>query len=182
MNLPLILLGAYSVFVVALGLWSARLVRSSSDFFIAGRSLGPGLMFTSMIAANIGAGATVGVAGLAYRDGLSAWWWSGSAGFGSLVLAFWVGPRLWRLARDRGFYTTGDFLEARYGSTVRGVVTALIWLGSLSILAAQLLAGIGDHAVVRRLHGGKHFVADRLDGLGGHRVLSGVKKNEGAAW
>ena len=141
MNLPLILLGAYSVFVVALGLWSARLVRSSSDFFIAGRSLGPGLMFTSMIAANIGAGATVGVAGLAYRDGLSAWWWSGSAGFGSLVLAFWVGPRLWRLARDRGFYTTGDFLEARYGSTVRGVVTALIWLGSLSILAAQLLAG-----------------------------------------
>ena len=141
MNLPLILLSGYSVLVVALGLWSARLVRSSSDFFVAGRSLGPGLMFTSMIAANIGAGATVGVAGLAYRDGLSAWWWSGSAGFGSLVLAFWVGPRLWRLARDRGFYTTGDFLEARYGSTVRGVVTALIWLGSLSILAAQLLAG-----------------------------------------
>ena len=141
MNLPLILLSGYSVLVVALGLWSARLVRSSSDFFVAGRSLGPGLMFTSMVAANIGAGATVGVAGLAYRDGLSAWWWSGSAGFGSLVLAFWVGPRLWRLARDRGFYTTGDFLEARYGSTVRGVVTALIWLGSLSILAAQLLAG-----------------------------------------
>ncbi|MGE3579132.1 MAG: sodium:solute symporter family protein, partial [Vicinamibacterales bacterium] len=141
MNLPLILVGAYSVAVVALGLWSARLVRGSSDFFVAGRSLGPGLIFTSMIAANIGAGATVGVTGLAYRDGLSAWWWSGSAGFGSLVLAFWVGPRLWRLARDHGFYTTGDFLEARYGATVRAVVTALIWLGSLSILAAQLLAG-----------------------------------------
>ncbi|MGE0393633.1 MAG: sodium:solute symporter family protein, partial [Vicinamibacterales bacterium] len=66
MNLPLILVGAYSVAVVALGLWSARLVRGSSDFFVAGRSLGPGLIFTSMIAANIGAGATVGVTGLAY--------------------------------------------------------------------------------------------------------------------
>lgn len=141
MNLPLLLLAGYSVVVVALGFWSARLVRGSSDFFVAGRSLGPGLVFTSMIAANIGAGATVGVAGLAYRDGLSAWWWSGSAGVGSLVLAFWVGPRLWRLAKERGFYTTGDFLDARYGGTVRGVVTALIWLGSLSILAAQLLAG-----------------------------------------
>lgn len=141
MNLPLLLLAGYSVVVVALGFWSARLVRGSSDFFVAGRSLGPGLVFTSMIAANIGAGATVGVAGLAYRDGLSAWWWSGSAGVGSLVLAFWVGPRLWRLAHDRGFFTTGDFLESRYGSTVRAVVTGLIWLGSLSILAAQLLAG-----------------------------------------
>lgn len=141
MNLPLLLLTGYSVVVVALGFWSARLVRGSSEFFVAGRSLGPGLVFTSMIAANIGAGATVGVAGLAYRDGLSAWWWSGSAGVGSLVLGFWVGPRLWRMAKARGFYTTGDFLEARYGSTVRAVVTALIWLGSLSILAAQLLAG-----------------------------------------
>jgi SSS family solute:Na+ symporter len=94
-----------------------------------------------MMAANIGAGATIGVAGLAYRDGISAWWWSGSAGIGSLVLAFWLGPRLWRVAKDRGFYTTGDFLEHRYGGGVRSVVTSLIWLGSLSILAAQLLAG-----------------------------------------
>ena len=131
MNLPLILLGAYSVFVVALGLWSARLVRSSSDFFIAGRSLGPGLMFTSMIAANIGAGATVGVAGLAYRDGLSAWWWSGSAGFGSLVLAFWVGPRLWRLARDRGFYAIDP------GASSQGILLGLALPVPGAILAGE---------------------------------------------
>ena len=141
MNLPLALLSAYSILVVGLGFWASRLVRRSSDFFVAGRSLGPWLIFASMLAANIGAGATIGVAGLAYRDGLSAWWWSGSAGIGSLVLAFWVGPRLWRLAKEHDFYTTGDFLEHRYGSHVRGVVTLLIWLGSLSILAAQLLAG-----------------------------------------
>ncbi len=141
MNLPLLVLAVYSAGVVALGLWTARLVRGSADFFVAGRRLGAGLIFASMMAANIGAGATVGVTGLAYRDGLSAWWWSGSAGVGSLVLAFWVGPRLWRMAQARGFYTTGDFLEARYGPSVRAVVTSLIWLGSLSILAAQLLAG-----------------------------------------
>lgn len=141
MNLPLVLLSAYSILVIGLGFWASRLVRRSSDFFVAGRSLGPWLIFASMLAANVGAGATVGVAGLAYRDGLSAWWWSGSAGIGSLVLAFWVGPRLWRLAKAHDFYTTGDFLEYRYGSQVRVAVTVLIWLGSLSILAAQLLAG-----------------------------------------
>ena len=131
MNLSLLLLSAYSVVVVGLGLWASRFVRQSSDFFVASRSLGPWLIFASMVAANIGAGATIGVAGLAYREGISAWWWSGSAGIGSLVLAFWVGPRIWRVAKERGFYTTGDFLEHRYGGTVRGVVTLLIWLGSL---------------------------------------------------
>ena len=94
-----------------------------------------------MLAANIGSGATVGVAGLAYRDGFSAWWWSGSAGLASLVLAFWVGPRIWTLAREHGFYTTGDFLEFRYGPAVRAVVSVLLLLGSIAILAGQLIAG-----------------------------------------
>ena len=100
LNIHLVLLVVYSVGVVAFGSGRARLVRGSSDFFVAGRSLGPGLILSSMLAANIGAGSTVGVAGLAYRDGISAWWWVGSAGIGSLVFAFSVAPRLWRLARD----------------------------------------------------------------------------------
>jgi SSS family solute:Na+ symporter len=126
---------------VLLGLWSARLVRGSGDFFVAGRKLGPGLIFTTMIAANIGAGSTVGAAGLAYRDGLSAWWWVGSAGLGSIVFAFWVAPRLWRLATDHNFYTTGDYLEYRYGTAVRCVAAALVGLGTLALLAGQLIAG-----------------------------------------
>ena len=124
-----------------LGLWSARLVRESSDFFVAGRKLGPGLIFTTMIAANIGAGSTIGAAGLAYRDGLSAWWWVGSAGLGSLVFAFSIAPRLWRIATDHGFYTTGDYLEYRYGTAVRSVAAALVGLGALALLAGQLIAG-----------------------------------------
>jgi SSS family solute:Na+ symporter len=141
MSPHLVLIVVYSVTVVGLGIWTARFVRTSSAFFVAGRSLGPGLVFASMLAANIGAGATVNVAGLAHREGLNAWWWSGSAGLASLVLAFWVGPRLWKLAKEHGFYTTGDFLEFRYGSAVRGIVTGLVAFGSLWILAAQLIAG-----------------------------------------
>jgi SSS family solute:Na+ symporter len=51
------------------------------------------LIFATFLALNIGAGSTVGATDLAYRDGLSAWWWNGSAGLGSLVLAFWIGPQ-----------------------------------------------------------------------------------------
>ena len=141
MNIHLALLIIYSIGVIAFGVWTSRFVRGSSDFFVAGRSLGPGLVMVSMLAANIGAGSTVGVAGLAYRDGISAWWWVGSAGLGSLVFAWLVAPRLWRLAAAHDFYTTGDYLEFRYGATVRTIVAIVICIGSLALLAGQLIAG-----------------------------------------
>lgn len=148
MNIHLLLLVAYSLVLTAAGLWVSRLVRGSGDFFVAGRQLSAPLVFSTFLAANIGAGTTVGATGLAYLQGLSAWWWNGSAGLGGLVLAFWIGPRLWRLAKKHGFYTAGDFLEYRYGPSVRGVVAGLIWLGTLSILAAQLIAGAAVLSVV----------------------------------
>ena len=141
MNLHLALLIVYSTGVIGLGIWTARFVRSSSAFFVAGRSLGPGLILSSMLAANIGAGSTLGATGLAYRDGISAWWWVGSAGLGSLIFGAAVAPRLWRLAKDHDFYTTGDYLEFRYGPAIRGTATALVGIGSLALLAGQLIAG-----------------------------------------
>jgi SSS family solute:Na+ symporter len=141
LSLHLALLILYSIAVVAIGLWTARHVRTSSAFFVAGRSLGPGLLFSSMLAANIGAGSTVGAAGLAYRDGISAWWWVGSAGLGSLVFALAVAPKLWRLAKTHDFYTTGDYLEFRYGPRVRVTATVLVNVGALALLAGQLIAG-----------------------------------------
>ncbi len=52
------------------------------------------MVFATMLAANIGAGSTVGAAGLAYRHGLSAWWWSGSAAIGCLLMGLLVAPAL----------------------------------------------------------------------------------------
>ena len=65
----------------------------------------------------------------------------GAAGLASLALAFWVGPRLWRLAEAHDFYTTGDILEFRYGPAVRSVTAVVTCLGALAILAGQLIAG-----------------------------------------
>ncbi len=151
MNLYVALLLAYSAGLTALGVWIARRVQGPADFFVAGRRLSWPLITATMLAANIGAGATVGATGLAYRDGVSAWFWNGSAGFGSLILAFVVGPRLWRLASERGYLTAGDFLEDRYGPAVRVVITSLIWAGTLFILAGQLLVGAAVFTVVAGL-------------------------------
>src|SRR5512134_2894850 len=98
MGLALPIIVGYSLLQILLGLWMGRRVKSADAFFVAGRGLGPALLFSTLVAANIGAGSTVGAAGLGYRDGVAAWWWVGSAGLGSLVLAFVVGPRMRALA------------------------------------------------------------------------------------
>lgn len=137
-HLPILL--AYSAFLIGLGVFIGRRVRSADSFFVASRGLGPGLLFSTLLAANIGAGSTVGAAGLGYSNGLAAWWWVGAAAFGSFVLAFWIGPRMRREAEARGLRTVGDYLEGRYGPQVRTTVTVLLWLGTLAILAGQLIA------------------------------------------
>ena len=129
----------YSTAQIALGVWVARRVKGSRDFFVAGRSLGPGLLFATFLAANIGAGSTIGATGLAYRDGLAAVWWVGSAGLGSIVLALWVGPRIRRIAAEHDLRTVGDFLDWRYDRRVRATVAALLWMGTIAILGGQLI-------------------------------------------
>ena len=140
MNLHLTVLLSYAVILMGVGLWIGRRVNTAGGFFVAGRRLGPFLLFSTMLAANIGAGSTVNAAGLGYRDGLSAWWWVGSAGLGSIVLALWIGPRVRALSEAHGLRTVGDFLEYRYGQRARATVAVLLWIGTLAILAGQLIA------------------------------------------
>ena len=136
----LAVLVGYSLALMAFGLWVSKRVRSTGSFFVADRRLGAGLVFATFLAANIGAGSIIGASGLGYSIGVSAWWFVGSAGIGQLVFALWIGPRIWRVAKERGLYTAGDYLEERYGSPVRAVSASILWLGTLTILSAQLIA------------------------------------------
>src|SRR5262245_5691968 len=140
MNLQVAALIAYSALFIAFGLFISRRVKKADDFLVAGRSLGPGLLATTFLAANIGAGSTVGATGLGYVYGIGAWWWVGCAGIGSLILANTVGPKIWELAEKYKWRTVGDFLDHRYDRTVRGLIAVMLWLGTLMILAGQLIA------------------------------------------
>ena len=139
---------AYCFLLLAVGAWASRSLRGAEDFFVAGRNLPPSLLFSTFLAANLGAGSTVGAAEFGYTDGLPAWWWVGSAGIGSLVLAFAIGPRLHRVAKRFDLYTVGDFLEVRYGRATRLVIAAILLCGAPAILAGQIIAaGLVLHVV-----------------------------------
>jgi SSS family solute:Na+ symporter len=96
-------------------------------------------MFATLIAPNIGAGSTVGVAGLGYTLGISAWWWIVASAVGSLILAFAVGPAIWKVAKRHNLLTLGDYLEYRYSRNFRGFISLMMAIGSLAIFAGQLM-------------------------------------------
>ena len=145
------------------------------DFFVAGRALPGAMVFVTLLAANIGAGSTVGAAGLGYRHGLSAWWWSGSAAIGCLVLGLVVAPRMHCLAKEHGFFTVGDFLEWRFDRSVRVLIATILWLGTAALLSGQLIAmawafeviagaaaGLGRLGGVPVFLGGDHSISEPL--------------------
>ena len=129
----------YAIILVAVGAVIGRKAKSASDFFVGGRKFGAGLLFTSLIAANLGAGSTVGVSALAYTHGVSAWWWIGSAGIGSLILAYIVGPKIWRISREKNYYTLSDYLDDRYSRAFSGLISVMMATGTLALFAGQLL-------------------------------------------
>ncbi|NLE38976.1 MAG: sodium transporter, partial [Pirellulaceae bacterium] len=67
-DIGLILL--YLVAVVALGLWLSRGIKSSKDFFLAGKTLPWWTVGMSLVVSDIGAKDMIGLAGDGYRYGL----------------------------------------------------------------------------------------------------------------
>lgn len=129
----------YSLLLIGIGVFLTHRVKESADFFVGGRKFGPALLFITLVAPNIGAGSTVGVAGLGYKVGLSAAWWIIASAVGTFILAFFVGPAIWRLAKQHNFYTLGDYLDYRYNRNFRGLISLMMAIGTIAIFAGQLM-------------------------------------------
>lgn len=142
MNWYLVVIALYAVLLIAVGVIISRRVKGADDFFVGGRKMAPFLLFITLVAPNIGAGSTVGVAGMGFTSGISAAWWIIASAVGTFILAFIIGPKIWEIAKNHGFYTLGDYLEYRYNRYLRGFISLMMAIGTLAIFAGQLM-GIG---------------------------------------
>ena len=132
LDLGLVLL--YLVGVTGLGLWISRGVKSSRDFFLAGRTLPWWAVGMSLVVSDIGAKDMVGLAGDGYRYGLVMMNFDliGCV-FPVLVAAFLFMPFLWMA----GVYTIPEYLGRRYNAQVRtffAVIWALFMIGTVGTI------------------------------------------------
>lgn len=106
----------YLLGVTSLGLWVSRGIRSSKDFFLAGRSLPWWMAGMSMVVSDIGAKDMIGLAGDAYRYGIVMMNFEFvGATLPLIVAAFLFVPFFWRSE----IYTIPEYLGRRYSQNVR---------------------------------------------------------------
>ncbi len=129
------IIGFYLLAVLVLGVLFSRYVKTSGDFFLAGKSLPFWAIGMSVVVSDIGAIDMVAGAGAAYKYGLAQanFDWLGSVP-AMVVVAFVFVPFYWR----SGVCTLPEFLGRRYGPVVREL-QAVIWLGFLVSMLAVML-------------------------------------------
>ena len=109
-----LVIAAYFLLNLGIGLYYARRARGSTDeFFLSGRDVPWWLAGTSMVATTFAADTPLVVTGMVARNGIAGnWlWWNMAA---SGMLTVFVYARLWRRA---GVMTDVEFAELRYAGT-----------------------------------------------------------------
>lgn len=111
-----------TVATLAIGAWGLRVSRTTSDFFVASRTVRPGLNASAIGGEYLSAASFLGVAGLVLAFGADMLWYPVGWTAGYLVLLVLVAAPL----RRSGAYTLPDFAEARFGSRRVRLVASLL--------------------------------------------------------
>lgn len=129
-----------TVATLAIGTWGLRFSRTTSDFFVASRTVRPGLNASAIGGEYLSAASFLGIAGLVLVFGADMLWYPVGWTAGYLVLLVLVAAPL----RRSGAYTLPDFAEARLGSRrVRSLCSTLVvGIGWLYLLPQFQGAGV----------------------------------------
>jgi SSS family solute:Na+ symporter len=134
--LQLIIISAYFVAMVIIGLVSRKKARGIDDFFVAGRKGGTLLITGSLLATIVGGSATVGMAGLGFSRGLTGAWWLLVGSIGLIVLGLFFAKKV----RGYGLYTLPELVAKQYDSRVSLAASVLIVIAWVGVIAAQIIA------------------------------------------
>lgn len=156
-------------------------LTTNKGYFLAGRSLSGIVIAGSLILTNLSAEQLVGLNGNGFRSGLSSMAWESTSGISLVIMALIFLPRYLK----SGFTTIPEFLEERFDSGTRNIVTGLFLL-SLTFVVLPIVLYSGGIAInslfnVSQLLNVSHayslFIVIALTGIIGgiYAVFGGLK-------
>jgi len=177
-TLDIVVVSLYAVVLFAIAQWVSRepkgTVKSTEDYFLAGKSLPWWAIGASLVAANISAEQIIGMSGDGYKIGLAIAAYEWQAAIVLIIVAKYLLP----IFLKREIYTMPQFLETRFGEGVKTTMsvfwivlytvvnlTAVMWLGSLAVntlTGASLfwgMVGLASFALAYSMYGGLKAVA-----------------------
>src|SRR2546428_5334235 len=123
-----------------MGFWSARMSRTASDFFVAGRAVSVFWNASAISGEYLSAASFMGVAGLIMSRGYDALWYPVCYAAGYLFLLLFIAGPLRRF----GAYTIPDFAEGRFDSPVfrKVAVIFVLFIGFFYTMPQMKGAGV----------------------------------------
>lgn len=140
MNWELFGIGLYVLGMIGMGTYFARRIKTEEDYFLGGRSLGPGLATFSIFATWFGAETCIGTAGTVYSEGIGSIH-ADPLGYTIclLVMGIFFARVLWR----RKITTIPDLFRNRFSVNVERLA-ALIMIPSSIIWAGAQVRALGQ--------------------------------------
>lgn len=129
----------YIVIGTAIALLATKRRQSAEEYYIAGRNVGGVISALTYAATTYSAFMMVGLVGLSYASGVGALGFELFYLVGTLLLLSYYGPKVWEMARERGYITPGDFIAERYGREVAVLMAIIVSVALIPYISVQLI-------------------------------------------
>lgn len=137
---PLILI-VYMLVILAIGLWSAKKVKNSEDWFVGGRSMGPWITALAHGSSSLGGGMYIAGPQYGWEAGASALWAAPGDVFGPLLNFGILARRMRRYTEKAKTLTISEFFGHRYYSKgVRNFSVFILVVAMLISLVVEYMA------------------------------------------
>ena len=138
-------LAIYIAVGTAIALVSRRFgVKTSSEYFVAGYRLGGFLSSMTYAATTYSAFMMIGLVGFAYATGVGALGFELAYLLATLALLTVLAPRVWLMARERGWVSPTEMLSDLYGINALGHLVAVLYLVALIPYISAQMIGVGS--------------------------------------
>jgi SSS family solute:Na+ symporter len=133
-----IIVMAYFLIVIGVGVFATKLVKTSKDILVAGRNLGLALTTVAIAAEWLGGTSTVAVGQWAFKYGISPIWYNISTSIGMFLFGLtWAA-----LYRKMQVYTVPEMIERVYDRRTR-LTSAIFFIAAYLLLSAVQIGAIG---------------------------------------
>lgn len=136
----IVIVALYMLAMLGIGYYASRRIKSSTDFLVAGRRMGPLLMAGTLAATEIGGGSSLGVVEKASNLGSSQWglsaaWYVLTMGLAFVILTF-LAPKI----RATEVKTVPEYFRRKYGKTAGVFTSVTMFLPLIGLTAGQFMA------------------------------------------
>lgn len=138
-SVQFIILFAYFILILVVGLLAQKLAKSGTDYLIAGRNLGLWLCTVVVVGEWLGGMSTIGVSERAFATGISSAWYNISTSIGM----FLFGLLLAKYYRKHHVYTVAEMIEKLYDKNTR-IISAFAFLIAYIVLGYVQVQTVGS--------------------------------------